>query len=118
MEKEQHDCIHEEDFTKLYTLLETRDKKLYNEIQEINTKLGEGSEQFNKISKALLAKKINDKHRNGKIKDDGEKLKELDDRVDKIEQTLSRLSWLNIVLTGLLGGIFSVMVYILIRSLQ
>jgi exonuclease I len=114
---EQHDCIHEEDFTKLYLLLEERDRKLYQEIKQVNQKLEEGTQQFSEIKEFMTQKKVKDQYRNGFIRKDGEKIGEIDGRLDKVEQTLARLSWLNIVLTGLLGGIFSVMVYILINNL-
>jgi hypothetical protein len=114
---EQRDCIHEEDFTKLYLLLEERDRKLYQEIKQVNQKLEEGTQQFSEIKEFMTQKKVKDQYRNGFIRKDGEKIGEIDGRLDKVEQTLARLSWLNIVLTGLLGGIFSVMVYILINNL-
>lgn len=116
-QNEQHDCIHEKDFERIYRLIEGRDQKLYKEIQQVNKKLEEGSTQFNQIKEFMTQKKVKDHYRNGFIRKDGEKIKEIDDRLDRVEQTLARLSWLNIVLTGLLGGIFSVMTYILINNL-
>ena len=125
MENKEHDCIHEEDFNKIYTLIKQRDQKdeqrdqketqFYSDMEKRDTKIYEA---FTEIQTGLREKGILNGVRDDKIKEIEKERKDgdqtLSDKVDDLKDLLIKFI---IAIITLLGVFIASILYILFEHI-